>query len=391
MDENLLDLYNIAIVDQSDMTKIRLYVNTEYAFSSKKDKLMMFSNELNKLIDKSLDGLCYSLSAKVKKKLIFEFVSGYVSRISLGKALDEILILGTSEELTTLENWFAKSTNIDFYDPRITYRLKEKTINIETDVKKKELNNNTIIKKQMKLLLKKIKKSNLAKSISLDSKLFSIIKSKLKLINIKVITIFAFIFIFAIFGFNSIKKPSYSEYELDFYTLSAIVQIDKEKHLKIITDIIEEDYVAESFGIPKYFEYHEVNSDKLLIYLNNRNSLLVEENRYKTIIDVAKESNLNPLLLFAIVGQEQGFVNKDNPNSEKIINNPFNVYNSWLDYNTNIKDSTQIAANTIVLRLQNRPKGLDPFLWINATYAEDDRWWIGVKSLYYLLENRVAK
>ncbi|MGB3366365.1 MAG: hypothetical protein WBA54_02670 [Acidaminobacteraceae bacterium] len=391
MDENLIDLYNIAILDQSDMTKIRLYVNSEYAFASKNDKLTMFSNELNKLVDKNLDGLCYSLKVKVKKKLIFEFVSGYVSRISLGKALDEILLIGTSAELTTLENWFAKSTNIDFYDPHIRYRLKEKIMNSDTSLAKNDLHNSTLIKNQSKLFLTKIKNLNLPKLINFDFEFLPFIRSKFKLINIKAISISALIILFSIFAFNTIKKASYSSYELDFYSLSSIVEIDKVKYLNIITDIIDEDYVAESFGIPKYFEYREINSEKLLIYLNNRNSLLAEDNRYKTIMDVAKESNLNPLLLFAIVGQEQGFVNKDNPHSELIINNPFNVYTSWLDYNTNINDSTQIAANTIILRLQNRPKGLDPFLWINSSYAEDDRWWIGVKSLYYLLENRVGE
>lgn len=391
MDDNLLDLYNIAIVNQTDMAKIRSYVNTEYAFASKKDKLTMFSTELNKLIDKSLDGLCYSLREKVKKKLIYEFVSGNATQISLGRALDEILSLGNSEELTTLENWFAKSTSIDFYDPRITYRLKEKIINFDTDVKKNELKKNTIIKKQTKLFLKKFKRLNFAKTFKFNSTKFIKINFTLSLLNKKIVSSLILVCIVALLGFSIVKKATYSEYELDFYTLSAIVKIDKEKHLKIITDIIEEEFVAESFGIPKYFEYKDINSDKLLIYLNKRNSILVEDNRYKTIIDVAKESNLNPLLLFAIVGQEQGFVDKDNPHSEKIINNPFNVYTSWLDYNTNMHDSTQIAANTIILRLQNRPKGLDPFLWINATYAEDDRWWIGVKSLYYLLENRVGE
>lgn len=391
MDEILLDLYKIKIVDQSDISKIRSYINSEYAFASKKDKLTMFTSELNKVMDKNLDGLCYSLKSKVRHNLLFEFASGKESRISLGRALDEILLLGSSEELMSLESWFAKSTNIDFFSASLAENLKDKLISFNTQTVNNEFANNFTAKNQKNLSHNNSINTAFSKLSTYTNKFFSLSKARTKKIYIKAITSFIFISIITFSIFNIIEKNSYCEYELDFYTLSAIVNIDKDEHIKLISDIIEESYVGESFGIPKYFEYREIDSSKLLNYLKNRNSLLAEDDRYKTIIEVSKNSNLNPLLLFAIIGQEQGFVDKDNPYSNKIINNPFNVYNSWLNYNTNMKDSTQIAANTIVLRLQNRPKGLDPFMWINETYAEDDRWWIGVKSLYYLLENKAGK
>lgn len=390
MNENLLDLYNITIIDLSDITKIRSYVNNQYAFASKKDKLNLVTYEINKLMDKYLDGLCYSLKTKVKHKLLFEFVSGSENHISLGKALDEIFILGSSEELESLENWFIKSTKVDFYNPTIRVLLKEKLLNITTNksVSKTSTSDlSDILPKEITTTISVFKErynSTFSNFKDITSGIY--IQKKHKII---LISFFSLIFI-SILTFNIVKKVTYSEYELDFYTLSSIVQIDYEKHHKMLADIISSDMNSDSFGIPKYFEYRDVNIENLVLFLNSRNSLLTDKEYYKIIIDISKSNNINPILLFAIIGQEQGFVDRSNPNSQDIINNPFNVYTSWLDYNTHIEDSTQIAANTIVLRLKNRPRGIDPFLWINETYAEDNRWWIGVKSLYYTLESKIG-
>ncbi|MBM7615713.1 glucosaminidase domain-containing protein [Alkaliphilus hydrothermalis] len=141
--------------------------------------------------------------------------------------------------------------------------------------------------------------------------------------------------------------------------------------------------------LPLHFHYKEINGDKLKAYLTTRNSLLKEEPYFTAILDAAKEFGLNPLVLFAITGHEQGFVPKDHPAALKIVNNPFNVFHSWQDYNTDIGDSARIAARTVINLSKDRPDDMDAFQWINRKYAEDKNWWQGVKSIFNRLEKEV--
>ncbi|EJO5348998.1 glucosaminidase domain-containing protein, partial [Clostridium botulinum] len=142
-------------------------------------------------------------------------------------------------------------------------------------------------------------------------------------------------------------------------------------------------------NIPQYIKYKNLNTKKLRKYLYTKNSLLAEEPYFSSIISAAKEFDINPLILFAITGQEQAFVPKDTKSSKKIANNPFNVFHSWKEYNSNIKDSSTVAARTVFNILKTMPKGKNPFKWINKTYAEDPHWHKGVKSIFYQLKKAV--
>ncbi len=50
---------------------------------------------------------------------------------------------------------------------------------------------------------------------------------------------------------------------------------------------------------------------------------------------------------------------KNNKSAKKIANNPFNVFHSWEEYNSNIRDSSRIAARTVFNLLKTMPKGQD--------------------------------
>ncbi|WP_144449105.1 hypothetical protein [Halalkalibacter nanhaiisediminis] len=139
-----------------------------------------------------------------------------------------------------------------------------------------------------------------------------------------------------------------------------------------------------------YLQYEQVNETSLRNWLNNRDSLLADEPYFSTILSVAKEFNIHPFLLFAITGQEQSYVPRSNQNAVEIANNPFNVFHSWEDYNTDILNSSQIAARTIVNLSKDRPEGTDPIQWINRKYAEDKNWWRGVSSIFDMLTREVA-
>lgn len=134
--------------------------------------------------------------------------------------------------------------------------------------------------------------------------------------------------------------------------------------------------------LPEYFQYKLVNKDALKAYLQTRSSLLREEPYFSSIINVAQEFNINPILLFAITGQEQGFVPQTELSAMQIANNPYNVFCSWKDYNTNIVDSSEIACRTIINLSKDKPESIDTLAWINRKYSADQNWNNGVRSLY---------
>ncbi len=141
--------------------------------------------------------------------------------------------------------------------------------------------------------------------------------------------------------------------------------------------------------LPNYFNYKSIDKDRLLNFLNARNSILAEEPYFSAIIRASKEFNLNPNILFAITGQEQSFVPKSHENANKIANNPYNVFHSWEEYNTNINDSSRIVARTIINLAKDKPIDIDIFDWINSKYAYDKNWGRGVKKIFEGLNDLV--
>lgn len=135
-------------------------------------------------------------------------------------------------------------------------------------------------------------------------------------------------------------------------------------------------------GLHDALRYEEVDGKKLKKWLAAKNSMLAEEPYFTAIIAVSKKYDIHPLLMFAITGQEQSFVPKNSAAAVKIANNPFNVYGSWERYNTDIYDSSRLAADTIIKSSRNRPAYIDTIKWINRRYAEDPNWWNGVSMIF---------
>ena len=143
-------------------------------------------------------------------------------------------------------------------------------------------------------------------------------------------------------------------------------------------------------GIPKEFEYVSIDTKRLQQYLRDKDSMLAEEPYLSAIVKASKEFNIHPLLLFAITGQEQGFVPKDHKRVEEIANNPFNVFGSWESYNTTIEGSATIAARTVFNISGRRPGASHPIQWLNLTYAEDPNWWKGVTWFFNEMKREIA-
>jgi hypothetical protein len=148
------------------------------------------------------------------------------------------------------------------------------------------------------------------------------------------------------------------------------------------TDTVKAPEIILDIGMPESLKYTTIDDDALKKYLKSRDSLLAEEPYFGVIVKSAKDFNIHPLLLFAITGQEQGFVPKSSKNAKLIANNPFNVGHSWMEYNTSIHESARIAAGLIAELGLDRPEGHDPFSWFNKTYAEDPLWSEGVRKIF---------
>ncbi len=173
---------------------------------------------------------------------------------------------------------------------------------------------------------------------------------------------------------------------IGFAEASSIVTIETiaPENMRLIVKSIFEEQAA---GFPRYFEFEPVNKERLMGYLKRKNSLLADEPYFSTILNTCASENIHPALLFAIVGQEQGFVKRGSENAALIVNNPFNVFHSWAEYNTTIKDSSLLAAETVREALHDRPKNENAFKWLNKTYAEDPLWWKGTESIFKSIED----
>lgn len=139
--------------------------------------------------------------------------------------------------------------------------------------------------------------------------------------------------------------------------------------------------------IPEVYRYTPWHLKSVYTYLESKNSKLIEKDYLTTIETLSEKYYINPLLLLAIIGQEQGFVPADNTDANEIINNPYNVFVSWKKYNTNFEDATVICLNTINTALRNRPANTDLIDFLNDKYSEDKNWSNGVKSIYNALQS----
>ncbi len=169
---------------------------------------------------------------------------------------------------------------------------------------------------------------------------------------------------------------------------STTIAPSSESFIPLSADVIDDTkmVVQEVSVLPDYLQYKGIDEEALKIWLQRNERLLGEEPHFSTVLTVAEVYDINPLLMFAITGQEQSFVPIDHEYADQMINNPFNVYGSWETYNTDLEDSASIAAVTVLNASEGRPEDEDPVVWINQKYAEDPNWATGVTMILEQLE-----
>ncbi len=196
-------------------------------------------------------------------------------------------------------------------------------------------------------------------------------------------------------GLTGVKVQELKYKDVGRYAVVAEDQVDRyltleSRMLEKLDGMTGERNLIFHDGLHGEFRFEEVDGKKLRKWLEDRNSMLAEEPYFTAILDTSRKYDIHPVLMFAIVGQEQGFVPRDGAAARRIANNPFNVYGSWEKYNTDIYDSSRLAASTIIESSRNRPAYMNTIRWINRRYAEDPNWWNGVSSLFAQIKREMT-
>ncbi|WML34801.1 hypothetical protein [Clostridium sp. OS1-26] len=385
------ELKKIKVIDREDIIKFKNYIYKKYPENTAVKNAKILSDTIHQIIYTKLDGIPEDFKLSIKIITLKNTLGSSKNLITLydifdSCVIDENLRTNFTRELISWVNVHS-NTKIEMDEAQLYLQFKYD----------KEVNSNTLLKEDMHIESKEMPSSNaitiksekipLNSVMPLDNSCSSNFKptlqdvlSYLRELNFRRGTVVLAICVFSI-GLYTLSKGLFlnvkkAEYKSENY----IFQTDK---------IIETSNIHPNIHMPVYMRYKKVNEEKLKNFLDKRNSLLTKEPYFSTILSVSKEFNLNPIVLFSVAGQEQSFVPKDNPYASKIANNPYNVFHSWKEYNTNIKDSTSIAARTLINLSKNTPEDTDPFLWIGKKYAEDSKWGSGVRSIFEELSNWV--
>lgn len=361
------ELQNKKIISKNDVLILKQYINKKYSNYTQVEKLNVLTTSIHQVLDKNINGIEKDYATKLKQDLLKNTL------LKNGKTIFLIDVFNTCVSEKNAEN--------SFYESVVNWV----NSNVENKISLSELK-----KFDIKLEHPKEEEPEISVKFETTSAETAVHKDEPSNSNQKTFrTIFASkpfkysvctIFIFCIIALNT-------------GTIKSILKSSKSKNIKVSSKTSEkksENFIASnkmpSSNLPNYFVYKDINENSLKRYLHSKNSLLEQQPYFSTLIGVAKEFNLNPLILFAITGQEQAFVPADNQYAKKIANNPFNVYHSWQEYNTNLKDAAEIASRTVINLCKDRPINEEPFHWINRKYAEDPKWGEGVLRIYNELE-----
>ncbi|MFC0414814.1 hypothetical protein ACFFHH_05000 [Cytobacillus solani] len=342
-------LLKIEVISEEGIKEIKEQLNIQYQTLSSKEKASILAKTIHRMIDQSLPNFSKETKRRIRMELMNKKLSANSLSISANDIIESSIGLATREE-------------IEQELPKWVYKKVDKDINVS------ELNIAGFLNSYPKREITYPISIDENEPISITNTFKSGIWPKYRSLFLGATAIIFIAFVMIIFVENPAQVP------LDYAKGQTAENKEAATNQRIPNNL------------PSYLQYEQVDDKKLREWLNGRKSILAEEPYYSSIINAASEFNIDPLLLFAITGQEQGFVSREHVNAEKIANNPFNVFHSWEDFNTNISESSRIAARTIVNVSKDRPKEEDPFQWINRKYAEDPNWWIGVSTIYKQLE-----
>ena len=352
MNELIQSLKSYIIISLQDLTNIKNTIASNYKHLSSIERAEILSLAIHTHLDKHLIGIDADYKEALRFNILENTLAKHVYLINRHDVFESIFELDLPEatRVGLAETWLSETVQIpvprwaleDFLYSRSPY-IKQQNPKIETTSKGER-------RYQMPTPVNYIRFNRTLK------------KHFLK---------FA-VGLLLLISFFSLKFMFFDDFDNGTRTSYASFSSSK-------TQGIELDFFKSEFD----FKYKAFDYFKVKYYISTtRDGLIGDSDHFNQILHKAYINDIDPLLLLAIIGQEQAFVPNTEVAQTQIINNPYNVFHSWEVYNTNLRDSTQIAINTIKNRLAIKPLGISPFEWLNHTYAEDQAWHVGVKSIY---------
>jgi hypothetical protein len=393
--EQIIDeLKNNHIIHSNDVKVLKEYISQKYPYDSLNRTAVIFADAVHKIIDHNIIHFDEPSRISIKRNLLKEVSQKKVFEINAFEVFEVCTQLYVADEdyIERLTSWInhnqSKIISVD------------EVVKLSTDLNKPikpVLNEATLVlrarlavldeetKRQQEQQQAMIDASILAEQIieqeiaieeplqfQVKISLLSRLKSNYKeAIAIAALTTVIFSLIGSLKYFDHVnKKPIPNHSIINMPT--------------IVNELNEKVFSKASLGnhLPEHLQYKVINLEALKAWLKEKDSTLADETYFNSIHMTAKAYDINPLLMFAIAGQEQAFVPKTSDDADAMANNPFNVFGSWETYNTDIDDASSIAAQTILNLSKDCPENEDPIKWINKKYAEDQNWHIGVTKIY---------
>ena len=398
------ELKTSSVLTKEEIERIKLYVKKKYPDNSAKENAVVLSSTIYEIVDSNLEGITVEEKQQIKKNIIkntilmdkkdilkWDVFNALTTELGGKPQHNAHLIrwINNNQNNTVSQDTFEKyilSKGILRNEEKLASSNIELTLNsdafkeVEREYKVAKYEGVSRSKPNYKSLIIKFKKAVSSKLICFSEKIRSLLELVSNKISSRKITL------------SILALMILSLYSLNYLGINTDMIKNKFKNKSTasknhmpsidIDDFYVKDVMSYHPYLPEYLNYKNIDQGKLLAFLNTKDSILAEEPYFSAIIKSSKEFNLNPHILFAITGQEQSFVPKNHEDAQKIANNPFNVFHSWQEYNTDIYDSSRIAARTVINLAKDKPSDIDIFDWINSKYAEDKNWGKGVKEIF---------
>lgn len=362
MKEILKSLNEKILINDLIVRKMKYEINMLFREYPSKEKANMLALKINNQLDKALVGLTEEDKISIRKLIILD------SFMVVPNPVSDHIHYG--HVFTTLTNFDEKYTD--------TKNRLSKWLDLNTDITYEEESLKQYIKRY------KIKGENTeirVAAIEYEPEEKPAIKRKYRLKKkVLMIPVSLILLILLLLFSTTLNKKETPQTYID---VPEVATTDIET---VLTEAIDE-YSQNTIIIPEEYYYSKLNYNAIFTFLKERNSKLTEKDYISTIDEYAESYDINPLLLIAIIGQEQGYVPKEHADADEIINNPYNVYNSWVDYNSTFEDATIICLNTIANAMESYDSDEDFVDWLNMKYAEDENWSKGVKQIFTMLQS----
>ncbi|MGO4538992.1 hypothetical protein [Paenibacillus sp. 2TAB19] len=357
------------VVSPTDVRNIRSYVQHKYSSMPQEQRAEIVADAVTRIIHKQLPAFEESVKRLITSELIRSAVMEQGRPVKADDIFDACLALDRNVAAIAgpFHEWIEHQLNVQC-DSEVMGRVLDKLAHpsMESDTHADSL----WTQLRAELATHSLRQHQIAETIepaeviSLPSSAFELIKKRIERRNLTYLSLCIILAVTSVLYAWSLSRPSVGQ-----------------MLPPVATNSVQKVEMAAG-GLPMELRYTPINEDMLIRYLETKSSVLAEQPYFDAIIDAAHAFDIHPILLFAITGQEQGFVPKTNKLADEIANNPFNVFHSWKEYNTTIHDSAEIAARTVFNKSKDRPEDADAFTWINRKYAEDPNWADGVRSIF---------